>query len=95
MFLTDKAYSLPIGEPQAGEPSYHSRKLPFQGIIQHDWEEAKVERFIRAMSFPPHEGAVFFPQKNDGEVAGQGGNEDSLRVVCDTLDDYKKALKNK
>ncbi|CAJ1334327.1 unnamed protein product [Effrenium voratum] len=46
------------GEEQKGESSYHFRKLPFEGLIQPEWSESQVDRFIRAMHFPPFEGAA-------------------------------------
>merc|ERR1712216_675607 len=49
---------LPSGEEQQGEASYHFRKLPFDGLIQHEWSDSQVERFIRAMHFPPFDGAA-------------------------------------
>lgn len=52
------ADGLPPGEEQQGEGSYHFRQLPFQGVIQPEWSDAQVERFIRAMYFPPFDGAA-------------------------------------
>ncbi|CAD7957107.1 unnamed protein product [Amoebophrya sp. A120] len=75
----DVSYSLPEGADQVGEPSYHRRKLPHSGVIQPDWAEEKVERFIRAMTFPPHEGAVFI-------------DANQKRYPCDTLSDYREAI---
>jgi len=51
---------LPAGASQEelGQASYHFRKLPFHGIIQSDWSDEKVGRFIRAMRFPGFEGAA-------------------------------------
>lgn len=45
------------GHIQQGTPSYFPRKLPFSGKIDTEWNIQKVEAFIRAMHFPPHEGA--------------------------------------
>jgi hypothetical protein len=33
--------------------NYHYRTLPFQGIINPEWEDAEVDRFIRGMYMPP------------------------------------------
>ncbi|CAK0893573.1 unnamed protein product, partial [Prorocentrum cordatum] len=33
---------------------YHFRKLPRGGVIDPEWPDDKVERFVRAMYFPPH-----------------------------------------
>ena len=49
---------LPAGEEQSGSSSYHRRYLPFDGLIQPEWSEEQVERFIRAMHFPPFDGAA-------------------------------------
>lgn len=49
---------LPAGQEQVGTASYHFRRLPFQGIIQPEWPDEQVERFIRAMHFPPFDGAA-------------------------------------
>ncbi|CAE7673003.1 arnA [Symbiodinium pilosum] len=49
---------LPEGTEQKGESSYHFRKLPFDGVIQPEWPDPQVERFIRAMYFPPFDGAA-------------------------------------
>lgn len=51
-------HCLPEGEEQRGAASYHYRKLPFGGIVQAEWSDEQVERFIRAMRFPPFEGAI-------------------------------------
>jgi methionyl-tRNA formyltransferase len=46
------------GTPQRGKQSYFPRQLPYGGNIDPLWDEEKVGRFIRAMSFPPFEGAT-------------------------------------
>lgn len=46
------------GVEQTGEGSYYSRDLPYGGIIDPDWDEMRIERFIRAMIFPPLKGAM-------------------------------------
>lgn len=33
--------------------SYYKRGAPFDGVIDASWEERKIERYIRAMIFPP------------------------------------------
>ena len=40
------------GSPQIGKPSYFPRKVPYDGYIDHQWDQSKIERFIRAMTFP-------------------------------------------
>lgn len=72
---------IPEGYSQgAAGCSHHPRKLPFNGVIQHkEWDDAKIERFIRAMRFPGFEGAVYI------------SDESGKRYVCDSMDDYWKA----
>ena|SRR5579862_1441831 len=41
------------GADQVGPPSYHRRGAPFAGEIDDSWPDEFVERFIRAMTFPP------------------------------------------
>jgi len=41
------------GVPQMGIPSYHRRGAPEEGRIDPHWPLEKIERFIRAMTFPP------------------------------------------
>eukprot|EP00931_Biecheleriopsis_adriatica_P053600 TRINITY_DN31406_c0_g1_i1.p1 TRINITY_DN31406_c0_g1~~TRINITY_DN31406_c0_g1_i1.p1 ORF type:complete len:326 (+),score=64.62 TRINITY_DN31406_c0_g1_i1:58-978(+) len=65
---------LPAGEEQTGESSYHFRKLPFDGLIQPEWSDTQVERFIRAMHFPPFDGAAVL-------IGGE-------RVLVDSLEAY-------
>ena len=41
--------------------SYHdisTRSLPFGGLIQPEWSDVQIDRFIRAMHFPPFEAAA-------------------------------------
>jgi len=47
------------GVPQQGISCLHKRGVPFAGIIQPDWPLDTVERFIRAMFFPPYPCATF------------------------------------
>lgn len=46
-----------VGVEQNGEASYYGRSIPYDGIINPSWDEEKIERFIRAMHFPPLEPA--------------------------------------
>lgn len=46
------------GIPQPKKGSYYPRKLPCNGEIDLKWDDAKIERFIRAMIFPPFKFAV-------------------------------------
>jgi methionyl-tRNA formyltransferase len=47
------------GVPQQGEASYFKRGAPYSGVIDPSWTEAAVERFIRAMTFPPYPYATY------------------------------------
>lgn len=42
-----------FGREQTGESSYHGRDLPFGGVIDPTWSIENIDRFIRAMYFPP------------------------------------------
>ena len=53
--VTKKHYE---GRPQKGKPSYFGRKVPFGGYINPSWSIEQVDRFIRAMYFPPYKGAL-------------------------------------
>lgn len=68
-----------IGTPQSSNGTYYPRKVPYDGIIQPDWPIEKVDRFIRAMYFPPYPMAVIV------DTAGQ------LREIR-SMDDYWEAL---
>lgn len=47
------------GTPQNGISSYYPRGCPFNGEISDDWTIEQVERFIRAMCFPPYNVATY------------------------------------
>ena len=68
---------LPAGEEQQGSASYHFRKLPFGGLIQPEWSDTQIQRFIRAMHFPPFEGAA---------VAIDGGR----RLEISSVQEYRR-----
>lgn len=51
--VIERALARDPGRAQVGEISYFPRQLPFDGAIDTSWDEARVERFIRAMYFPP------------------------------------------
>jgi methionyl-tRNA formyltransferase len=61
-----------IFEGQAqGQPStpYHFKKFPNDGYIDTSLDKAKIDRFIRAMFFPPYIGArLRFPDGREYEV---------------------------
>jgi methionyl-tRNA formyltransferase len=41
------------GVEQKGDGCHHRRGAPYDGKIYESWDEGQVERFIRAMTFPP------------------------------------------
>ena len=41
------------GTPQEGTASYYSRGCPMDGEIGEGWEAERVDRFVRALVFPP------------------------------------------
>lgn len=47
------------GDEQIGTPSYHKRGVPHSGIIDPNWGMEKIERFIRAMDYPPYAYATY------------------------------------
>lgn len=47
------------GKAQQGEASLYKRGCPHGGEISSDWDEARTERFIRAMIYPPFPPASF------------------------------------
>lgn len=53
-----------LGIRQEGESSYYPRGCPYDGKIDGRMDDGQVERFIRAMVFPPYPYAVY----NDNEI---------------------------
>jgi methionyl-tRNA formyltransferase len=47
------------GVAQSGEVSYFKRGAPHGGVIDPAWPDADIERFIRAMTFPPYPYATY------------------------------------
>ncbi|MHC5112096.1 MAG: methionyl-tRNA formyltransferase [Planctomycetota bacterium] len=66
------------GQPQQGQGSYHDRSVPFDGMIDMSWSRSAIDRFIRALDFPPHPPAL---------LAINGRNH-AIR----TLDEYDACL---
>lgn len=67
------------GTPQPKGGSYYPRKLPYNGRIDTNWDKSKIERFIRAMYFPPYKGAVVSISGEEFEIG--------------SLDDYKALMR--
>jgi methionyl-tRNA formyltransferase len=53
------------GRAQEGQASYFERRLPYDGRIDPSWPDDLVDRFIRAMYFPPFEPALL---ERDGHI---------------------------
>lgn len=47
------------GTEQTGETSYYKRGCPHDGVINPEWDDQYIERFIRAMTYPPYKPAFF------------------------------------
>lgn len=72
------------GVKQSGEASYHKAGVPYDGKIDSDWPIGKIDRFIRAMIYPPLPPATFM-----------GKEIYSLEEYLDILDDenyYRLAI---
>jgi methionyl-tRNA formyltransferase len=70
------------GYEQSGESSYHGRgELPNDGFIDPSWDDEYIDRFIRAMYYPPHRPAVL---KIDGEEREIVTMEEYKRIVDST-----------
>lgn len=57
------------GQPQPKGGRYYPRAVPYEGLIDPTWSLEQIERFIRAMCFPPHTGVVVHAQGGDCQVA--------------------------
>jgi len=56
------------GKPQKGIALYYPRQIPYDGYIDPTWDEKFIERFIRAMYFPPFRPAVVKIKGKEYEV---------------------------
>lgn len=63
--VIDRAF---VGTPQSPGGSYYSREVPFGGKIDCSWDESRIERYIRAMIFPPLKGAILVLNETQYEV---------------------------
>jgi len=68
------------GTPQAGDASFHKRELPYGGVIDPAWPRDRIDRFIRALYFPPYPPAAVLI---DG----------TRHPVC-SLDEYDRIARN-
>jgi methionyl-tRNA formyltransferase len=49
--------------------SFFKRGIPYQGVIDPSWGDARIDSFIRAMFFPPLKGATLHLNGNEIEVS--------------------------
>lgn len=54
--------------PQVKGGHYYKNFLPNNGFIDISWDIDKIDRFIRAMFFPPHKGAVLKTTTDEKEI---------------------------
>lgn len=54
--------------PQVKGGHYYKNSLPNNGFIDVSWDNNKIDRFIRAMFFPPHKGAVLKTTTDEREI---------------------------
>lgn len=62
VFLPDVIRLVQIGELGRVQPAggrYYRRGCPYNGEIQTDWSPEQVQRFIRAMTYPPYPPAQY------------------------------------
>ena len=68
------------GTPQEGEGSFHRREVPFGGLIDLQWPRARIDRFIRALYFPPYHPATILV--------------DGHRSTVRTIEQYDRLMRN-
>ena len=68
------------GYSQRGEKSYYPRKVPYDGLINKNWGLDKIDRFIRAMTFPPKPYAKIY---SNGETIEIKNIEQYKRLIDD------------
>ena len=54
--------------PQEPIGKYYKNIMPNQGYIDKSWDIKKIDRFIRAMYFPPYQGAMLKTDAGDKEI---------------------------
>jgi len=65
------------GKKQSGKGAFYPNKLPYNGVVDSDWDIAKVNNFVRAMHFPPFKSAVII---KDGKEVLLGLNDEGKIV---------------
>jgi methionyl-tRNA formyltransferase len=64
IFNGEKIYHL----QEDSESSYFHREEPYQRIIDWEWDSEKIERFVRAFTFPPLMGARTYYNNHEIEI---------------------------
>lgn len=72
----DQVLNRSPGRKQTGTPTYYPRGCPHDGNIDPEWSDEKMERFIRAMVYPPYPPAQF--------LGTQIHSNDELRALLAT-----------
>lgn len=67
-----------LGTEQMPGEHYYPRVVPFNGIIDKEWPEQKIKRFIRAFNFKGLKGAILI---NDGREIEIQSHDEYLRVL--------------
>lgn len=57
-----------LSMPQKKGGIYYRKTLPNNGYIDTTWDLNKIDRFIRALFFPPYKGALLKTEKGDIEI---------------------------
>ena len=64
--LSDKTKASKTSQIRTGD--YYPRQLPHEGYINKDWEMDHIDRFIRAMIYPPHSPAKIKLENKEFEI---------------------------
>lgn len=83
IFNIDKVLRLSskIGEKQENKGKYYPKELPYNGQINPIWTKKQIQNFIRAMIFPPYNGAYVIIKNK--------------KYFVDSYKEYKQILKEK
>jgi len=73
------------GVPQSQGGSYYPRKIPHDGEIDIQWSADRIERFIRAMYYPPHKGAIIKIADKEYEVNSMNAYKEVIQQHRDEL----------
>ena len=70
------ALSSTTGTKQVNIGRYYNKDKPFDGVIQPDWTDSQIDRFIRAMYYPPHTPAIYI--------------KNNVQYQANTFDEFKQ-----